>query len=368
MFSRQYRKILLFFQIYGILPGVENFSILVSIFWLSMSPVYVWWGVKIDMMSVGWIEKVYDVMYFVNYLLMFVAEIFVLLISMYNADRHRKLWKSLSKIDGKISNLRSIDYKSSRNFNATKIAFLIFCTISSMSAIIFYYIDSSSYVIEWLTTMIVSHMIHVKVLSFCFLVDLLCERLDFILKIMSESHPMTLQELIEIHSEIFNCSRLIHKSHGLLLTVIIAIYCSSSVNGIYSSFLKVSGLHPEYGYLDICYGTLSDGLMIFVICYSCTNLEKLNEHFVGKAHNLVSKRSSSNYFELFSIKSYLNKISMNGPGTLYIKNSLIVEIFAMVTPFLIFIIQFEIFFDEKDQQSIIEQSNQTVNMLQFEFT
>lgn len=347
MFNRQYRTILLFFQIYGILPGLEKFSVLFSIFWLSMAPLYVWWGIEIEMMSVKWIGKLLDVMYFVNYLLMFLAEILVLLISIYNADSHKKLFESLSKIDKQISKLRNIDYKSSRKDHATKITFLIFYTISTMSVIIFYYIDSSEYVIEWFTTMIVSHMTHVKVLSFCFLIEILCERFKFISNIMSKSHLSSLQDLIKIHSEIFNSSRLIHKSHGRLITCLIAIYCSSSINGIYCLFLKLSGLHPEYGYLDLCYGTLSDGLMIFIICYSCTKLEKMNKSFVGNAHNLVSANVKN--FESFSIKSHSLKINMNGPGTLHINNSLIVEIFEIVTPFLIFIIQFEMLLNRNDR-------------------
>lgn len=347
MFTVQYIRFINFFRFYGILPFPgKSAKNLISLLWLSVSPIYVWWGVEIDMISVHWINNLVDIMYFANYQLMFLTEIFVLLLSIYYRNVHEKIFKLFSKIDSEIDKLTKIDYDSSRSINGTRIGFLIFYTICSMSVIIFYYIDSIEYVMEWLPTMIVSHMIHVKVLSFCFFVEMLSERLKYLLKVLNESSQNfeTQIKLLQIHDDIYHSSRLIHQSHGLVITLVIAVYSCSSLNGLYCLFLKLSNLHPEYGYLDVCYGTMSDGLMIFVICHTCNKLEKANRTFIGEMHNLIS-RNRNVFLETFAIKVVRQKVYMNGPGTLHLCNSLIVELLSLTIPFFIFIIQFEIFFD-----------------------
>lgn len=347
MFTVQYKSFLNFFRFYGILPlPGKSAKNLFSLLWLSVSPVYVWWGVEIDMISVHWIDNLVDIMYFANYQLMFLTEIIVLLLSIFYRSVHAEIFKLFSEIDIEIGKFTKIGYDSSRSINGTRIGFLIFYTICSMSVIIFYYIDNTEYVMEWLPTMIVSHMIHVKVLSFCFFVEMLSERLTYLQKVLNK-HAKNIEiqrKLLQIHDDIYHTSRLIHRSHGLLITLVIAVYSCSSLNGLYNLFLKLSNLHPEYGYLDVCYGTMSDGLMIFVICQTSSKLEKTNKTFIGEVNNLNS-RNRSVFFETFSIKVMRHKINMNGHGTLHLCNSLIVEVLSLTIPFFIFIIQFEIFFD-----------------------
>lgn len=350
MFDIQYLRFIKLFEVYGILPCENNIiSELFPILWLLTSPLYIWWGVEIDMISVHWIKSLFDWMYFLNYVLMFLTEICVLVNSIYHAKIHKEIIKTLTNLDEKLSHIAKIDYETSKSENATKIGFLIFYTICSMSVIIFYYIDSFGDVIEWIPTMIVSHMIHIKVLSFCFFVEILNERLHYILKALRL--PLKVEHyksIMKIHNEIYTASRLIYQSHGFIITIIIAVSCCSSINGIYCLFLKLSKLHPEYGFLDICYGTMSDGVMIFVICHTCTKLEKINKSCIGELHNLAGRTQDiSSKLETFSIKSIKQRIHMNGLGALNLHNSLIVEILALTVPFLIFIIQFEIFFDEE---------------------
>lgn len=350
MFEREYKNFLNFFRIYGILPENQRKSFYIAIFWLSMSGFYIWWGIKIDMMSTYWLISVKDVMYFANYIGIFITEIIVLISSLSNSKVYEKLYISLSSIDQGLTNNFNIklNYKQIRTKNLRKIIFILIYTLFMMSTVYMYYYEYPETCIEWLATMIVEHMIHVKIISVIFFIDLVNERLKILIK-LSKKENFDVTKFNKIYKKVFTSTRLIHKIYGKTMSLIIPVYCVTCINGIYCLFLKLAFKDEHYGYLDICCGTLCDGFMIIMICKCTQKLEKLGKILNGiiLKSETRQKRKIDQFHQLekLSIECLLNKISFNGIGSLHINNRMFVKILSIASPFLIIIIQFEI--DEK---------------------
>jgi hypothetical protein len=217
-----------------------------------------------------------------------------------------------------------------------------------MSVLFIYYFGDSSNM-EWLSTVTVSHMVHVKLMSLIFLIDITNERLEVMIN-LTKTQNADVKKLNSIFTEIFYTSRLIHKIYGKITSLIILIFCASSTNGLYGLFLKVSKIDETYGYLDICGGTLTDGFMVVMLCNCSNRMEKLGKTFSGIFHNCSSTQRKIDEFhiiEKLSTECFLNKIVFKGVGSLHVKNSMCVDILSIVAPFFIIIIQFEMFFNEK---------------------
>jgi hypothetical protein len=254
MFTKNYSKILFFFQFYGTLAQKGKISMFVTIFWLTFgSGFYVWWSVELDMLAVDWIVKMSDVMYYGSYCLILLTEWANLISNLLKMKTVEQIFESFSSIDEDILNLVGfkINYGKSRRKLYRKILFLVVVTFSVSCLSMIGYIDDPNVIREILNNLVIFHMVHITSINFIFFVDLLNERLGLLNQILAHNKE-ALVDANKIHTKIFQLSRLINEYFGVIISLNIYFHCMIVATGFYMVFLNASGIDKQYSLFGIC--------------------------------------------------------------------------------------------------------------------
>lgn len=250
MFERTYKKFLFLFQIYGTLPELRKFSLWVTLFWLFIgSGLYIWWALELRMMTTFWIVTMSDIIYFMFYCAHLLTELAVLIISLTKAATVGELYRKFSTFDKELWEVfnAGIDYKKGKRKVGVKIIFILFFTITLTCVHLSLY--ELVIAMEILHGAFLTHMIHIKIISFIFFVELLNERFRMVYEIIksnSRKPKADLTNVVIIHAELFHLSRLIHQVFGVVMSLITSFCCMRITVGSYFVFLRASGIDSRY--------------------------------------------------------------------------------------------------------------------------
>jgi len=100
MFTRKHRKVLLLFEVYGLLPSRGKWSMLMPVLLLSISGVYLWLAIKWNMLSFdGWNEMMTYAVYYFTKVPMVLMEYWILLITLFKMNAISEVYKQIDSFD-----------------------------------------------------------------------------------------------------------------------------------------------------------------------------------------------------------------------------------------------------------------------------
>lgn len=231
------------FQFYGVVTRQSCLSISWTIA-LNVLAVFTWWSAfDLGILSSMKMQTVLGMTYFCAYFILLGTRSLVWISSLVNVQNVEVILDKIELIDKLIVKQFKLNINTKKKFIEQSLKILAIVIISLSFLITnFKAISTESDRSFWFLSLISIHVLHIKEMSFVFLIDLLNHRLKALIDVTSVSGFKNNQKVLKVHTQLFLLSKLINDMNGNVITLITFQHCFGLIVNFFWLFLALTNL------------------------------------------------------------------------------------------------------------------------------
>lgn len=325
---RNHPRVVYLFQFYGVVTTNSAVSICWTCITILITCVTIWEAFEVGIFSGRRFNLIIGKTQAFTHSLVLSARLSTQILSLANSKKFKRLLDEIFEVDELIwecFEVEAMTKKSCLKLNLKCVA--VVATSSSILLANVFLLEGSGK-IYWLWTLSSLHILHVKMLSFVFLIDLFNHRLNTFKNICSKEEVSALA----LHSKLYTLSKSISRQNYVAMIILLHNCCSLTINSFWI-FSIISNTKDEFivgVYREIYFDfiqlldelvdtfisepigvALTNSMMIFLICKSGQETVEMEKHFASRfrhGENLLDFIHHKIAFKLFGLLNFKRKL------------------------------------------------------------
>lgn len=232
-------KLLTIFQFYGVVTQKSCFSFIFATFQILFATATIWYSVASGVMSLAGFSNVSQRTHLTGLLILLVIRLLTLLFSAVNFENFHQIIEAFNSID----KLMNEQFKAEADVFRKKARKVLpkYCALTA--AIVTLQMTTLCFLPreKWCTWVMVSVSLHInqmKEFSFIYFVDSINQRLESLLTAPRNQH------VLNLHTELFEVSKLTNKVYGKSMTFHVALHSNGIVVNVYLAIVNLRFSKP----------------------------------------------------------------------------------------------------------------------------